>query len=265
MLPCLGELVRERGHRDQQRAPCAARAQGPRPAGRGPRRHPDHLSSWPGGWAHGWGYASCRGGWDELRLLSPMHRGMSYGGWRSSAASSGRATSEDAPGRAVPARAAVGGAGRAARGRRSCVVEHELPVDELDDDFPIRLTTGRRLDSYNTGVQTGGYASPLRRPETLDLSPEDCERLGVVEGERCRSAPGAAGSIAPGARRPRPAARAGLHDAALPRPGRHQRPDDRRHRPAVGHGRVQGGGDPGREAAPSGVELAPGHETIPAA
>ena len=59
-------------------------------------------------------------------------------------------------------------------------------MDELSDEFPIRLTTGRRLDSYNTGVQSGGYSSPLRRGETLDLSPEDCERLGVADGERVR-------------------------------------------------------------------------------
>ena len=52
-------------------------------------------------------------------------------------------------------------------------VEHDPPVDSLDDDFPIRLTTGRRLDSYNTGVQSGGYRYPRRRGETLDLSPED--------------------------------------------------------------------------------------------
>jgi len=37
----------------------------------------------------------------------------------------------------------------------------------------------RRLDEYNTGVQTSGYRSPLRRGETLDLSPEDAERLGA--------------------------------------------------------------------------------------
>ena len=43
------------------------------------------------------------------------------------------------------------------------VVEHELPVDKLDEEFPIRLTTGRKLDDYNTGVQTGKYASPMRR------------------------------------------------------------------------------------------------------
>src|SRR5207245_2346783 len=52
--------------------------------------------------------------------------------------------------------------------------------------YPIRLTTGRRLDSYNTGVQSGGFSSPMRRGETLDLSPEDGARLGVAEGERVR-------------------------------------------------------------------------------
>jgi formate dehydrogenase major subunit len=60
------------------------------------------------------------------------------------------------------------------------------PVDELDADFPLRLTTGRRLDSYNTGVQSGLYASPLRRGETLDLSQQDASDLGVEPGELVR-------------------------------------------------------------------------------
>jgi formate dehydrogenase major subunit len=66
------------------------------------------------------------------------------------------------------------------------VAEFEPPVDALDEDYPIRLTTGRRLDSFNTGVQTSGYESPLRHPEMLDLSPEDGERYGLAEGERVR-------------------------------------------------------------------------------
>ena len=65
-------------------------------------------------------------------------------------------------------------------------VVFEPPVDVLSPDFPMRLTTGRRLDSFNTGVQTGGYASPLRFGETIDLAPEDGARLGVAEGERVR-------------------------------------------------------------------------------
>jgi formate dehydrogenase major subunit len=63
------------------------------------------------------------------------------------------------------------------------VTPFEPPVDELTDEFPLRLTTGRRLDSYNTGVQTSGYTSPLRRDETIDVSPEDADRLGLTEGE----------------------------------------------------------------------------------
>jgi formate dehydrogenase major subunit len=65
-------------------------------------------------------------------------------------------------------------------------VEQDPPVDELSPEFPIRLTTGRRLDSFNTGVQTEHYATPLRRPETLNLAPEDAARLGFAEGEVAR-------------------------------------------------------------------------------
>jgi formate dehydrogenase major subunit len=57
------------------------------------------------------------------------------------------------------------------------------PVDVLDEDFPIRLTTGRRLDSYNTGVQSSLYSSPMRVGETIDLCPEDAAKLDVEPGE----------------------------------------------------------------------------------
>jgi anaerobic selenocysteine-containing dehydrogenase len=66
------------------------------------------------------------------------------------------------------------------------VVENEPPVDTLSDEFPIRLTTGRRLDSFNTGVQTGQYTSPLREREALLLAPADAARLGVADGEVVR-------------------------------------------------------------------------------
>jgi formate dehydrogenase major subunit len=65
-------------------------------------------------------------------------------------------------------------------------VEHAPPVDTLTEEYPIRLTTGRRLDSFNTGVQTGGYRSPRRKGETLDLSPADMKKLDLAEGERVR-------------------------------------------------------------------------------
>jgi formate dehydrogenase major subunit len=66
------------------------------------------------------------------------------------------------------------------------VVEFEPPVDQLDEQYPIRLTTGRRLDDYNTGVQTRQYSSPLRRKETLDVSPEDAQQYRLEEGGKVR-------------------------------------------------------------------------------
>jgi formate dehydrogenase major subunit len=66
------------------------------------------------------------------------------------------------------------------------IVQHALPVDELSDEFPLRLTTGRRLADYNTGVQTGRYAYPTRRGETIDVSPEDARRMNLAEGQQVR-------------------------------------------------------------------------------
>jgi formate dehydrogenase major subunit len=64
------------------------------------------------------------------------------------------------------------------------VVHHEGPSEELTDEFPLRLTTGRALDSYNTGVQSGGYDSPIRYGDAIDVSPADADSLGLTDGER---------------------------------------------------------------------------------
>ncbi len=66
------------------------------------------------------------------------------------------------------------------------VVRHEGPVEMPDAEYPFLLTTGRRLESFNTGVQSGGYESPLHFGETLDLSPEDAATLGVRDGDALR-------------------------------------------------------------------------------
>jgi formate dehydrogenase major subunit len=134
-----------------------------------------------------WGPVTSESAWDELRSLSPMHAGMSWsrleelGGiqWPCPSADHpgtpflhGRLWEEDPERRGPPAPFSV--------------VVFEPPVDELTEEFPLRLTTGRRLDSYNTGVQTSGYESPLRRGETIDVSPADAERLGTADGEVVR-------------------------------------------------------------------------------
>ncbi len=65
-------------------------------------------------------------------------------------------------------------------------VAHELPIERPDTEYPFLLTTGRRLSDYNTGVQTEGFASPLRRTESIDIFPSDAERMGLSEGQLVR-------------------------------------------------------------------------------
>jgi predicted molibdopterin-dependent oxidoreductase YjgC len=132
-----------------------------------------------------WGWQTAEDVWNEVRALSPVHAGMSYqrleelGGLQWPCYDEthpgelflhSRLWEDPVPGNRVP----------------FIAVDHDPPVDKLTSDYPIRLTTGRRLDSYNTGVQTGGYTSPLRRGESLDISPEDAAAHGLADGERVR-------------------------------------------------------------------------------
>ena len=134
---------------------------------------------------HEWGAPKAECIWDEMRKLSPMHAGMSYRRLEELDGIQWPCYDESHPGEIYLH-------GRLWQepliGPRApfSVVEQVPPVDTLNEQYPIRLTTGRRLDSYNTNVQSGRYSSPLRRPEALDLSPEDGARYNVAEGEKVR-------------------------------------------------------------------------------
>lgn len=133
-----------------------------------------------------WGRPTAEQVWDEVRSLSAWHRGMSYARLETLGGLHWPCPSEDHPGSPF----LHGRLWEEPRGGPPApfsVVHHDPPVDQLTEEFPIRLTTGRRLDSFNTGVQTSGYTSPLRRGESLDISPEDGERLGVADGEVVRA------------------------------------------------------------------------------
>ncbi|WP_435594474.1 molybdopterin oxidoreductase family protein [Streptomyces panacea] len=144
----------------------------------------DIICDLAGRLGHPWKFADAETVWNELRALSPDHFGMTYDrlaehqGIQWPCPDTERLEPTYLHGRlwdADPAR----------RGTLAPfgIVKHDPPVDLTDDQYPIRLTTGRRLDSYNTGVQSGSYASPLRRGEYLELCPEDAEAYGVEVGE----------------------------------------------------------------------------------
>ncbi len=134
---------------------------------------------------HDWGEPRAERVWDEVRSLAPAFAGMSYRRLDELGGIQWPCYDENHPGEMflhsrlwenpVP-------------GNRApfVPVDHDPPVDRLDDDFPIRLTTGRRLDGYNTGVQSSMLRSPTRRGGSLDLSPEDALTLGVAAGDIVR-------------------------------------------------------------------------------
>jgi predicted molibdopterin-dependent oxidoreductase YjgC len=134
-----------------------------------------------------WGNPSAEDLWDELRALSPMHGGMSYQRLEELRGIQWPCPDEQHPG-TLFLHARLWEEDPAKRGDPApfTPVEHDPPLDKLSPEFPLRLTTGRRLDSFNTGVQTGHYATPIRRKETLNLSPEDARSLCVAEDEVVR-------------------------------------------------------------------------------
>ncbi len=131
---------------------------------------------------HDWPVHTAEEIWNELRALSPMHAGMSYERLDALGGLQWPCPTEDHPG----TKFLHGWLWEDPLPRDPAPfsnVDWVPPVDPLDDDFPIRLTTGRRLDGYNTGVQSGGYRSPIRRDGVIDISPEEAVDLGVSDGD----------------------------------------------------------------------------------
>ena len=144
------------------------------------------LSALAGCLGHDWGRPTPEQVWDELRSLSlNWHHGMTYARLAAEGGLQWPCPTEDHPG-SPTLHTRLWAPDAAERGTPApfAPVEHAGPLDELSADYPLRLTTVRRLDSYNSGVQTGGYASPLRRSEALCIDPADAAAAGVADGER---------------------------------------------------------------------------------
>jgi predicted molibdopterin-dependent oxidoreductase YjgC len=134
---------------------------------------------------HDWGYARAEDVWNEVRRLSSRHRGMSYarlaehGGLQWPCPDDGHPGSPFLHERlwewpVVGPRAPF------------MPVEWDPPVEQPDEAYPFLLTTGRRLEFYNTGTQSRGYAAARAQMEFLCLWPGDAQRLGIEENDLVR-------------------------------------------------------------------------------
>jgi formate dehydrogenase alpha subunit len=128
-------------------------------------------------------YATASAVFDEMRALTPSYAGIGYdrlekGGlqWP--------CPNEEHPGTVYLH------AGRFSRGLgRFHAVEHVPPNELPDADYPLVLSTGRRLEQYHTGTMSRRSLLELHYGrEHLEISGDDARALRIADGEVVRVA-----------------------------------------------------------------------------
>jgi formate dehydrogenase major subunit len=121
--------------------------------------------------------------WEELRSLSPIYGGITWERLEPIG------VQWPAPALDHPGTPYLHAGGQFSRGRgRFVPAEWVPPAEPPDADYPLILSTGRRLWHYQTATQTRrseGFEAVCGE-ELIELSPDDAARLGIVDGELVR-------------------------------------------------------------------------------
>ena len=121
------------------------------------------------------------------------------------------------------------------------VINYRDPAETINSDYPVWLTTGRRLQSYHTRTQTGRAQGIdyFLSEESLEVHPGDVEAWGLQNQGWCRLS-SRRGSVQIKVRATRRSPRGnGIHEFQFQRRA-HQHPDRLWVRPHHLHRRVQG-------------------------
>jgi formate dehydrogenase major subunit len=132
---------------------------------------------------HDMGFAGPADIWEELRELGTSYHGITWERCEE-VGIQWPAPTLDHPGTPY-----LHMGGRFTRGKGRFVPVEWVPPSELpDDEFPLVLSTGRRLWHYHTGTQTRRSAGfeEVSGEELIEISPADAERLGIADGEMVR-------------------------------------------------------------------------------
>jgi len=132
---------------------------------------------------HEWKSNSGQEIWDnEVSMLAPAYGGIKYSRMENDGLQWPCPT-EDHPGTKF-----LHKDGKFSRGK-GCFkgIEWTPPAEVADAEYPLVLSTGRRLFHYHTRTQTGRSGlDQLMSEETADISAEDAKKLGVAHGEYVR-------------------------------------------------------------------------------
>jgi formate dehydrogenase major subunit len=132
-----------------------------------------------GALGHAMGYASSAEVMDEIAALTPEYAGVSHErigrtGLQWPVAADGT----DSPTLYAEKFMLPGGKGQFA------ALPYKQPGDAADEEFPLILVTGRRLQHYNAGTMTRRTANlDLVDHEWLEIHPDDAARLWVSDGQ----------------------------------------------------------------------------------
>ena len=121
--------------------------------------------------------------WNEVRALWPAGAGVSYAKMEREGGIQWPCPDESHPG-TVRLHSQVFALGDRAPFSRP----EQKPLQEpTTDEFPLLLVTGRTLYAYNAGTMTDQTANLSLRPiDTLDIHPDDADKLSIQDGDELR-------------------------------------------------------------------------------
>jgi len=132
-------------------------------------------------------YSSSEEIWDELRTLAwEMYGGMSYERLDKFYSLQYPCPEESHPGTAILHTRFHEEKMENIRQSMFVPVDYTDPIEMPDEEYPYTLTTGRRLESYNTHTQTRYYAAGVKLKQTeesADIHPDDAGKLGIETGD----------------------------------------------------------------------------------
>ena len=116
----------------------------------------------------------------EIAALTPDFAGVTLRAPRAAAGCSGRSR------RTAPTRRSSTSTSSHRPGGRAhfAALPYKEPGDAADEDFPLILVTGRRLQHYNAGTMTRRTANlELIDRDWLEIHPDDAARLWIGDGD----------------------------------------------------------------------------------
>jgi formate dehydrogenase major subunit len=134
-----------------------------------------------------WDYAHPRDVYAEMASVMPSLDNIGWDRVERESSVTYPSDAKDAPGHEI----VFGDRYPTKSGRGKFTPAAVTPPDELpDEDYPMILTTGRRLEHWHTGAMTrrSSVLDALEPEAMASFSPTDLERLGIAPGERVRVA-----------------------------------------------------------------------------